>query len=284
MDGRSRPYFFGVDQALNFQQKETLAQGIQQVVETTPAGFEFFEFQFTGYRVYIYKLDRGIILLVLTGAELVHSDYVKAIDSLKAELKEDVSSAIATFRLLAGNITLSNQNYWKRREHSTSTLEGQVPPPLETSDRTPGALDNIPPAVATSFTASPEPEAVPQPSAQPPQVAQIDLKELLAALNHFSQFTTQYLGNTVVTNYWKTTRPTGDWLANFQVDRSAQITFSGTAPSHATALTPEQHQLVQEWTAAFIQRCSKVIRDLPMLIEQGELDEHHKKLLFSHKN
>ncbi|HEY9816238.1 MAG TPA: hypothetical protein V6D20_10635, partial [Candidatus Obscuribacterales bacterium] len=66
VDGRSRPYFCGVDQTLNFQQKEALAQGIQQVVETTPPDFEFFEFQFTGHQVYIYKLDHGVILLVLT--------------------------------------------------------------------------------------------------------------------------------------------------------------------------------------------------------------------------
>ncbi|MBF2080006.1 MAG: hypothetical protein IGR76_16185, partial [Synechococcales cyanobacterium T60_A2020_003] len=65
MDGRSRPYFFGIDQALNFQQKETLALGIQQVIETTPADFEFFEFQFVGHQIHIYKLSHGIILLVI---------------------------------------------------------------------------------------------------------------------------------------------------------------------------------------------------------------------------
>lgn len=35
MDGRSRPFFCGIDQFLNFQQKEALAQGIRQVIETT---------------------------------------------------------------------------------------------------------------------------------------------------------------------------------------------------------------------------------------------------------
>ena len=83
MDGRSRPYFCGVDQTLNFQQKEALAQGIRQVVDTTPAGFESFEFQFTGHQVYIYKLDQGIILLVLTRDGLVYRDYLQAIAKLK---------------------------------------------------------------------------------------------------------------------------------------------------------------------------------------------------------
>jgi len=70
IDGRSRPYFCGIDQALNFQQKEALAQGILQVIETIPEGFDSFEFQFTGHDVYIYKLKHGIVLLVLTNHSL----------------------------------------------------------------------------------------------------------------------------------------------------------------------------------------------------------------------
>ncbi|NJL86600.1 MAG: hypothetical protein HC886_12455 [Leptolyngbyaceae cyanobacterium SM1_1_3] len=46
MDGRSRPYFCGVEQILNFQQREAIAQGIQQVVETTPVDLQSFSFQF----------------------------------------------------------------------------------------------------------------------------------------------------------------------------------------------------------------------------------------------
>ena len=107
MDGRSRPYFCGVDQTLNFQQKEALAQGIRQVVETTPDGFESFVFQFTGHQVYIYKLQHGIILLVLTRTQLVQADYVEVVGKLKVALQEDITTAIATFRLLASDVTMA---------------------------------------------------------------------------------------------------------------------------------------------------------------------------------
>ena len=50
MDGRSRPCFYGVSERLNLQQKEALAQGICQVLETTPSSFRTFEFQFAGSR------------------------------------------------------------------------------------------------------------------------------------------------------------------------------------------------------------------------------------------
>jgi len=115
MHRRSRPYFCGVDQVLNFQQKEALAQGIQQVIETTPVGFHFFEFQFNGHQVYIYKLSQGIILLVLTVDNLGYTSYSEVIDRLKAELQENITDAIAMFRLLAGSTIPSEENYWRQQ-------------------------------------------------------------------------------------------------------------------------------------------------------------------------
>jgi hypothetical protein len=266
MDGRSRPYFCGVNQTLNFQQKEALAQGIQQVVETTPADFQFFEFQFTGHQVYIYKLDHGIILLVLTSGKLVHSSYVEAVELLKLELEEDITNAIATFRLLAGNITLSDQNYWKRRSDTSPITE--IQPPLV--EATP------PPPQPMADNGSPNPS---RPTVPAPTAAVLNLKDLLVALNHLSQFTTQYLGTTVIVNYWKSSRPAVEWLNNFQIDRAAHITFSGTLLNGSQALSEEQHQWLREWVVAFIDRCSKVIRDFPAIIKQTALNEEQKAYL-----
>ncbi len=106
------------------------------------------------------------------------------------------------------------------------------------------------------------------------------LKELLTALNHVSKFTTQYLGNHVIANYWKSTRPDHDWLGSFQIDRSAQFTFTEpTSQGLAQPLTPQEKQWVQEWVTGFIKRCSQVIRDFPNIIEQKALDESQKALL-----
>lgn len=43
---RSRPCFCRIEQALNYQQKPALAQGILQIVETLPKELESFKFQF----------------------------------------------------------------------------------------------------------------------------------------------------------------------------------------------------------------------------------------------
>ncbi len=277
MDRRSRPYFCGVDHTLNFQQKEALAQGIRQVVETTPEGFESFEFQFTGHQVYIYKLAEGMILLVLTTEELTLNHYLSALAELKTALEADVNTAIATFRLLAGNITLSNQTYWR-----------SAPVPGRETARNSSAFAQGTETVSPDFTNTYESvnglnsvEPVPEPWIEPVQPAAsecVTLKELLAALNQLSQFTTQYLGTAVIYNYWKSSRPDQDWLQQFQINRNAEISYSGTL-TYASLLEPEQTQWVKNWVQAFIERCTRVIRDFPALVEQTALDPQQKQIL-----
>lgn len=288
VDGRSRPYFCGVDQTLNFQQKEALAQGIQQVVETTPPDFEFFEFQFTGHQVYIYKLDHGVILLVLTSDHLIYPSYVRAVEKLKLELQDDITNAIATFRLLAGNITLSGHHYWKR---DGSSSQGGVKSPQERS----GAYQNgkqprpeaPPPITPTEPVAAPTqqpepappppPETVPEPVPEPPPLPRLTLEDVVKGLNEISQFTKQYLGATVVSNYWKSSRPSADWLTKFEVDRAGAWTFMGG--SMEGALTAEQEAWIKQWIAAFSKRCSIVIRDYPTLLQQSQMGDRLKDAL-----
>lgn len=273
MDGRSRPYFFGVDQNLNFQQKEALAQGIQQVVETTPADFEFFEFQFAGHQIYLYKLDHGIILLVLTDHRLVRADYGNVIASLQQELTADLSNAIATFRLLAGTISLSSQNYWNQTTDASPSRVADASGQDATA-RAPTAVA-APAPEASNLADSTTSSALDQTSDEP-----VNLQAVLAALNQLSQYAAQYLGKTVVTNTWKSSRPPVEWLNQFQVDRSAKIVFlSSDVAAPSQELNPEQHQWVQEWTVAFIQRCGRIIRGFPRTVTQKVLDSQQQTLL-----
>lgn len=262
MDGRSRPYFLGIDQTLNFQQKETLAIGIQQVIETTPADFEFFEFQFIGHQIYIYKLSHGIILLVLIREGLVHSSFIQAVERLRDELQTDYANAIATFRMFAGTATLTGQSY--RTPPTSASMISKAPPSGNGATR--------PPIEAA------EPSPAPPPST--PSASSISPKELLVAMNKISEFTQQYLGATVVSNYLKSSRPPVDWLSQFEIERSGKLTCASLS-NLPTSLDATQQQVVQQWIAAFMKRCSIVIRDFPTLIQQIDLDERHKSLLFS---
>jgi hypothetical protein len=266
MDGRSRPYFYGIDQTLNFQQKETLSLGIHQVIETTPADFEFFEFQFSGHQIYIYKLDHEMILLVLTREGLVYEEFAEAVEKLKAELRSNYAQAIATFRLLAGTSTLTNSV-----NRVTNPPDRAMPPAVPPLAHLP--FPNGGGLAPTDL--QPKAGAIETPSA--PQ-SEIRLKDLLVALNQISEFTQQYLGAMVVANYFKSTRPPLEWLTQFEIDRTGKITLT-TTEALQMALSVEQYLAAQEWIAAFSKRCTVVIRDFPTLIQQLDLGDRCRSLL-----
>lgn len=267
MDGRSRPFFYGLDQTLNFQQKEALAQGILQVVETIPEGFEAFEFEFTGHRVHIYKLAHRIILLVLTRDDLIDADYLKTIKNLKAVLQEDITSAIASFRLFAGKLTVSGNS-----DRTT------IPKATKSLNATTTYASSLPVEPAQTTTADSTSRSAP--AAINASELNNSLKDTLLALNGLSQFTTRYLGTQVIVNYWKSTRPKIDWLNQFQVDRSAQISLPEMAPpTLQQPLSQQEQQWIRDWVAAFIKRCSLVIRDFRPIVEQNALTDQQKALL-----
>lgn len=221
LDGRSRPFFYGLEQTLSLSQQEMFAQGIQQVMSTTPANVERFEFQFVRYQVHLYKLTQGLVLLILSGVEFETRHHAQ-IEQLKSELQQDFASAIATFGLLSGTITLSRQPDWKR----------------STEDA-------------------------------------IDPADLVNALNQMSQLASRYLGTTISSNYWKATRP-DQAMAKFEVDRTARIRLIGAS----THINTKMQRQIQAWVAAFVDRCTKIIRDFPSLI-QHNLDPPSYQLLFT---
>jgi hypothetical protein len=274
IDRRSRPYFCGVDQTLNSQQKEALAEGILRVVETIPDGFETFEFQFTGYQVYIYKLDHGVVLLALTRSGLVYADYLETIKDLKVILNEDLANAIATFRLTAGNATLSG-----KRNTGTGSGDRAGFQPTASPGSSCSPLPSTSPPSPSNTIPNPSVSLSPPPSSGlPVGDGSTTVRELITALDALSRFTTEYLGTTVIVNYWKSTRPDREWLSHFQVDRSAKFTLSGTIQPQQP-LGQNEQAWVQEWVAAFVKRCSLVIRDFPSLVEQKALEQNQKRLL-----
>ncbi|WP_017299600.1 hypothetical protein [Nodosilinea nodulosa] len=195
IDGRNRPFFVGPDISLNSHQQEALAQGIQQVVETTPAHFDTFTFRFTNQLTHIYKLEQGLILLVLTNDQMPLTDYRTAIGQLKATLMEAPHNAVSTFRLLAGCVTLGSN-----------------------------ATD-----LSTVTASQPEPEAVKQGTLTPV------LQDVVAALNHLSDGATQYLGKIIVINTWKQSRPAHPWLEQFEVQKDGQFATGTDGQTPLTA-------------------------------------------------
>jgi hypothetical protein len=230
MNGRSRPYFHGFSQPLGQPQREALAQGIQQVIDTTPADFQSFEFRFSEHQVYVYKLDLDMTLLVVAYPGLVFATYAARLEQVKEILKDEADGAMPG--------------------HAIAAFQAMA-------------------------LAQPNPNTIIQPPDS--DFSSISLKETLTVINRLSKLATQYLGTIVVINYWKNSRPEADWLKLFQIERSAQVIFSGQADT--LVITTEQHQWLQAWIAAFIKRCSRVIRDFPKMVSQMPLDDNQRAIL-----
>ena len=95
MDGRSRPYFYGLDQLLSPEQKIALSQGILQVVGTIPDGFATFEFQFATQRIHLYRLGQQLTLIVIIQGNLAAPAYANSIQQLQSLLQADITKVVA---------------------------------------------------------------------------------------------------------------------------------------------------------------------------------------------
>jgi len=242
VDGRNRPFFCGPDISLNTQQQDALAQGIQQVVETTPADFDTFAFRFTNQLVYIYRLDAGVILMVMTSDQTSLGEYSPAVDQLKATLSEDLGNAVPTFRLLAGCVTLGGGAYAGN-----------------------GAETGATPSSSQPLVQSNDPTGV-------------SCQQVIGALNHLSDAASQVLGKTIVSNGWRSSCPDASWLKQFEIQKSAHFTFNG--PSN-TNLTPEQQLQLQSWVDAFVVRCGRTFRNFKSTVVESNLTPEEKFILLS---
>jgi hypothetical protein len=173
MDGRSQPHFCGIEGLLNYQQREALTQGIQQVVSTTPLEFESFTFCFNRHDAHVHKFADEVILLVVAVPDLAADQYAQSIAGLRQAFDADPQDLVTSLRMAAGTTTLEKQAYW------------QAP---------------AQPAIAWP-TPQPSPEPEPTGAETPPW------QDVLEALDQLSDGTARYLGKIVVTNTWRSTRP-----------------------------------------------------------------------------
>lgn len=98
----------------------------------------------------------------------------------------------------------------------------------------------------------------------------VTIEDVVAAFNQINQLSTSYLGSILTFNAWQSTRPKFDWLDNFQLNRTKNITFSGITTQTVDAI---QLQWLQEWVTAFIYQISQTIKDFAISVEQKRIGE-----------
>jgi len=226
IDGRQRLGWAGSLLKLADQQQANLNQGIQQVVTTTPAGFDSVAFCFTDYLVYIHKLGPEQVLLLLI-ANPQQLNYQSPLSQLQAALLAE--SEVAESDVI-DSLTQALA-HWQ----GPNPCAGEV--------------------AAVSFTN--------EPGLATGSIAQVSSVEMIEALNHVSEGATPYLGKIIVANTWKQSRPDHPWLAQFDIQKDGHFVM---VPLLAEPLTAEQQQWIRDWVAAFIERGGRTIRNFRGLV------------------
>ena len=98
-EASGQAYSVGFPQGNGPEQESILAQGIQQIISTTPASLEFCVFQFGPYQVELHKVENGAILLVLSEGELP-SEYSKAVSELMQFIKADYPALVDSIQVI----------------------------------------------------------------------------------------------------------------------------------------------------------------------------------------
>lgn len=240
IDGHNRPGWIGLTPGPPQPLDNALAQDIQQVIATTPAGFALGRFRFRHQVVSIHKLSQGVTLLVL-GADQPGTDYASALGQLQALLMEDPLTAVQTFRELATAMVAEAE---RLTAEATATGDASLP----------GDLIQEPRAASSGLR----------------------LPEVTATLNRLSDGAAQYLGPTLVANAWKLSRPAQPWLEQFEIQKTGHVKVSapGSAP-----LTAEQHQWLSAWVAAFLGRGGRTIRNFSALVTDTALTPEERAWL-----
>ena len=97
----------------------------------------------------------------------------------------------------------------------------------------------------------------------------ITVEDLLMTLNHLTDLGNHYLGNTMCSRYFQSSRPDLEWFQQFEINRSsAKVSFKGSIKEK---LTPAQIELSQQWAKKYVKSCSMIFRDLPKMIEADQL-------------
>ncbi len=133
-----------------------------------------------------------------------------------------------------------------------------VPPPV--------AIPPIPTTVAANAPITAAPPSTPEINLE---TLSLTVEDLLMTLNHLSDVGNRYLGNTMSSRYWQSSRPDLEWFEQFEHNRSSgKVTYKG---SPTEQLTPAQIELAQQWTKKFVKSCSMIFKDFPKMIEADQL-------------
>lgn len=99
----------------------------------------------------------------------------------------------------------------------------------------------------------------------------ISLSDVLEQYNQVSQVAKKYLGELIIANYWRCTRPHSSWFADFDVTGSAEIMCQNSRSTKEIFLSLEQIQQMQDWLDGFIGQCGRILPQFKRQLEKANV-------------
>ncbi|MFN4066903.1 MAG: hypothetical protein ACK4K5_06755 [Thermosynechococcus sp.] len=87
----------------------------------------------------------------------------------------------------------------------------------------------------------------------------LTVAQALDHLNRVSELAQKYLGKVIVANYWRASRPSTSWFADFVVTDDGYITYHGSLAAGKTVVNPTQQQQLETWLVSFVDQCRRIL-------------------------
>ncbi|MCU0536328.1 MAG: pentapeptide repeat-containing protein [Hydrococcus sp. Prado102] len=101
------------------------------------------------------------------------------------------------------------------------------------------------------------------------KVKMTTLEEVMRTFTYLGECAGRYVGFKMTARYWESSRPDCEWLQNFQVNASGQITFAGNLKE---PLTLARLLACSQWSNAFIKSCSAIVGQFPSLVDPEQIE------------
>ena len=248
IDGYPTPRLYAADPKLEIHQPKVFLANVTQILRTLTPEVQQLDFYFGTYRLYVCRMGFGFTVAVLT-----HCD-VKWRNSSE-ELRQ-FCQAVQSH--LKSSITLLED--WASARNNIDRTDDRFQWDMVTTD--------LLPPVSLPVSAPISPPVI-------PPVSGPSLQNYLNAFNHLSTIAAQYLGGTIITSQVKRSRPQSEILAMITIAAKGQLTMLEAD----RVLSPDELQVLRQWTDAFRGQCSKIIRDFDTTTRGAGLTSEEATLL-----
>ncbi len=244
-------------------EQERFLRGVAQILRNLRGMVARIELRYTKGRFIVRGLPNGLTIVCITDSsvnlpllEIALEAYAQAAtqnprgvaDTFRASEISEIFADISSVKAVPINSTL----------RSLRSVQAELAKHAEANEETVSTELPLSPAFTSPHNFPQKIEiALPMPKVQNQPAALMSVGEVAEGLTEISDRTAQFLGRSVVANYWRQTQ-LESWKKLIEITMDGKL----NALSPNQPLTFELWQAATEWAKKFVQRCSVIVVDI----------------------